>query len=191
MDTKSTPAAPSGIDDLFQLTLVDGLPVESQGRTLRYKAVRLRETCVADERIAEREAERLVMVGGVHKLVVSDSAFRFAMTVQHIDRFGDGATVIARPVVDAELVGKLSSHDLSLIEKRVFLITLAAEVRYGNMSQAEFDAVMAGTAAAQQAPQPAGQAADVGQGPADAQPGPALLTDYAGKPAGSAPAGNA
>jgi phage FluMu protein gp41 len=190
MDTQSTPAASSVIDDLFKLTLVDGLPVDSEGKKLRYRQVWLRETCVADERIAEREAERLVLIGGVHKLVVSDSAFSFGMTVRHIESFTCDGVTIGRPLIDAELVGKLSSHDLHLIEKRVFLITVAAEVRYGNMTLDEFNAVMAGTSTAQQAPQPTGQAANVGEAPTDARPGPALLADYAGDAAGRAAAGN-
>ena len=32
------------MDDLYKLTIVDGLPVESAGKTLRYRLVHLRET---------------------------------------------------------------------------------------------------------------------------------------------------
>jgi phage FluMu protein gp41 len=196
MDTQSTPAASSGsIDDLFKLTLADGLPVQVEGKTIRYKGVKLRETAVADERIAEREAERLVNIGGAWKMVVSDSAFSFGMTVRHIDAFlcydtAPPMVIQGSALIDAELVGKLSSHDLHLIEQRIFLITLAAEVRYGNMTQAEFDAVLAGgkLPGGAQSPQSAGQAANVGSTPEPAQPGPQMLADYAGAAAGGASA---
>ena len=49
MDTQS-----KQIDDLYTLTLVDGLPTVSEGKTIKYQIVKLRETTVADERIAQR-----------------------------------------------------------------------------------------------------------------------------------------
>ena len=174
------------INDLTSLTLVDGLPVVSEGRTLRYKRVRLRETTVADERAAQRESERVVLVNGMPKLLASDADFRFALTAKHIESFECDGKVIGRHVIDLELIGKLSTHDLGLIEQRVFLINLAAEVRYGAISQAELDAIIAGTAP-QPAPQPRGQAGGVGQAPAQPQPGPALLADFTGDGAPSDP----
>lgn len=189
MDTQSKP-----IDDLYTLILVDGLPTESGGKTLKYQVVKLRETTVADERIAQRLAERVMLVGGVHKLLVSDADFQFGMTVRHIDAFVCDGQKIPQPMIDMELVGKLSSHDLGLIEQRVFLIALAAEVRYGNITQGEFDRIVSGGApsqAGQASPQREGQAADVGQAPAQSQSGPALLADFTGSDAVGAPAGNA
>jgi phage FluMu protein gp41 len=193
MEQARTPTrAEATIGDLFSLTLVDGLPVEREGKTIRYKAVRLRETGVAHERRAIQQAERVMVVGGVPKLLVSEADFRFALTAQHIEWFECDGQRIPDAVIDLALVGKLSTHDLGLIEQRVFLINLAAEVRYGNLSQEEFDAVMAGgkPAEAPAAPQPVGQAADVGAMAAAPQPGPALLADFAGNPAAGAPAGN-
>lgn len=190
MNTKSTPAEPSSsIDDLFHLVLVDGLPVESGGKTLRYRTVRLRETGVADEREAQRASERVVLIGGVHKLVVSDADFRYCLTTRHIESFGCDGMSIPQVMIDMELVGKLSSHDFGLIEQRVFLITMAAEVRYGNLSQEDFDQIMAGNAPkAVTSPQRAGQAQELGSLAAQSESGPALLADLTGKPAGSAPA---
>ena len=49
--------APVVIDDIYTLVLVDGLPAESGGKTLKYRTVKLRETTVADERAAARLAE--------------------------------------------------------------------------------------------------------------------------------------
>lgn len=179
------------IEDLFKLTLVDGIGVERDGKTLRYREVRLRETTVADERAANRMAERIVTVGGTPKLLVSDADFRYALTLRHIDAIGCDGLTLAGPLLDLELFGKLSSHDLGLIEQRVFLITMAAEVRYGNLSQQEFDRIAAGDGMpAASAPQPAGQAAELGPSGPGAESGPALLADYAGDPAHGAPAGD-
>lgn len=189
MNTQSTPAA-SVIDDLFSLTLVDGLTLESNGRPIKYLVAQLRETTVADERIAQRLAERVVVVGGVHKLLVSDADFRYGMTMRHIDAFVCDGQKIPGALIDWEMMGKLSSHDLGLIEQRVFLITLAAEVRYGNMTQADFDAVVSGRTTAQASPQRVGQAADVGQAVAESQPGPKLLADFTGSPADGTPSGD-
>lgn len=178
MDSKSPPAS-SRIDDLFELLLVDGLPVEVDGKTIRYRMVRLRETSVANERKAEEQAERIVMFNGAPRLVVSEAEFAFAMTVQHIEAFRCDGVTIPATAIDRALVGKLSTHDLGLIEKRVFLITLAAEVRYGNISEAEFNAYVSGTApAAPASPQPEGQAPDVGADSHAGEPGPAVLTDF-------------
>lgn len=173
------------IDDLYRLTLVDGLPATVDGKPIRYRVVTLRETTVADERWAEAQAERVMVVGGQTKLMVSEGTFRFALTVRHIESLHCDGQVIPQAAIDLDLAGRLSSHDLGLIEARVFLITLAAEVRYGNMTEADFQAVMAGSepAGGTPAPQRTGQAAGLGQAPAQPGHGPALLADYAGSAA--------
>lgn len=189
--------------DLYKLTLADGLPVEREGKTIRYRVVHLRETTVADERIAQRLAERVMTVGGAPKLLVSEADFRYALTMRHVDAFECDGQRIDQPVIDLDLFGKLSSHDLGLIESRVFLITMAAEVRYGNLSEADFNALMAGeqlpaslggtmggVLGGAQAPQPTGQAAELGQVDPVPEPGPALLADYVGDATGGPPAGD-
>jgi phage FluMu protein gp41 len=191
----TTPKTPhvTTIDNLFALTLADGIPTNTaDGKTLRYRLVRLRETTVADERAALRMAER-VMVGGQPKLLASDADFQFCLTLRHIDALECDGQVIPGSMVDLDLFGKLTSHDLGLVEQRVFLINLAAELRYGNISQADFDAVLAGQAPAGKgagAPQPMGQAAELGAPAAGTEPGPALLADYAVQPAGGPGAGH-
>lgn len=190
MDTSTPTPASVTIADLFRLEIADGLPVESEGKTLRYRVVRLRETGVAHERRAVQQAERVMMVGGTPRLLVSDADFRYALTVQHIEAFECDGQRIPDALIDLALAGKLSAHDFGRIEQRVFLINLAAEVRYGNISQADFDAVVAGKAApsgAPQSPQPVGQAADVGARAAADEPGPAVLADYAGTATRGAP----
>lgn len=192
MNTKSAPVAvSSSIDDLFNLVLVDGLPVESGGKIIRYHTVRLREVGVADERWAQRAAERVVLVGGEHKLVVSDADFRYCLSTRHIDSFACDGSKIPQAMIDMELVGKLSSHDFGLVEQRVFLITMAAELRYGNLTQEAFDQIMAGhTPKAAASPQRAGQTQELGPSAAQPESGPTLLADLTGKPAGGAPAGD-
>jgi phage FluMu protein gp41 len=193
MEQPRTPARiPSNIDDLFELHLVDGLPVQSEGKTIRYKVVRLRETGVAHERAAVKQAERVMLVGGVPKLLVSESDFRFALTAQHIESFHCDGQTISAALIDLGVVGQLSTHDFGLVEQRVFLITLAAEVRYGNISEAEFDAYLAGQqpAEAPQSPQPVGQAENVGAVAPAPESGPALLADFARDGAARSPHGD-
>lgn len=188
MDTKSTPAAASSaIDDLYTLILADGLPVESAGKTLRYRVVKLRETTVADERAAQRAAERVVNVGGQPRLLVSEADFRYALTIRHVESLECDGTKLPQAVLDMDVLGKLSSHDLGLIEQRVFLINLAAEVRYGNVSQEQFDQIVSGKAAPGASPQFAGQAAGVGADAALPESGPALLADFIGDGAAGSP----
>lgn len=186
MTAQSTPIAASSPaakpDDLFTLTLLDGLPAKLGGKEIRYKVVKLRETSVADERKAEREAERCVEVNGAWRLVVSDSTFKHVLNMLHIESMACDDTVLDGHLIDLDLYDRLSSRDLARIEQRIFLVTLAAEVRYGNMTPAEFDAICDGLAppAAPQSPQPSGQASDVGAPADQSGPGPAMLADYSG-----------
>ena len=175
-------AAPARIDNLYQLTLADGLPVELAGKPIRYKLARLRDTTVADERQAEALSERAMLVGGSYKLLVSESNFKHVLNMLHIDAFVCDGQEIPRAVIDLALYDKLSPRDLELLEQRIFLLTLAAEVRYGNMAQEEFEQIMAGLApkAAVPPPQPQGQAARLGAHAQRPESGPALLADYAG-----------
>lgn len=193
MDQPTTATlAQAGINDLFKVILVDGLKATMEGKELRYKVVRLRETGVAEERIATRQAERVVDYRGVPRLLVSDADFKFAMNVQHIEAFHCDGETIPAAAIDLGLVGKLSTHDLGLIEQRIVLITLAAEVRYGNITPEVFAAVLSGkptkeTEQAAESPQSMGQAAGVGAAAAAPESGPALLADYSGDGAAVAP----
>jgi phage FluMu protein gp41 len=173
---------PAAIDDLFTLRLVDGLPVQRDGKPIKYRLVKLRETGVADERAATRMAERVVMVGDAPQLLCSPSDFKFAMTLKHIESFHCDTLVLDGPMLDLELLGKLSSHDLGLIEARVFLIEVAAQVRYGVITQAQFQAVLAGSQADKAAPpQPPRQAEALGAPGGADQPGVAVLADFSGE----------
>jgi phage FluMu protein gp41 len=196
MTAQSTPTAASSPadrpDDLFTLTLLDGLPAMLGDKEIRYKVVKLRETTVADERKAEREAERCVQVNGAWRLVVSDSTFKHVLNMLHIESLTCDDTVLSGHLIDLDLYDRLSSRDLSRIEERIFLVSLAAEVRYGNMTQAEFEAICDGLAPATspQPPQPSGQASDVGALADQSGSGPAMLADFAGKHTQGAAEGN-
>ena len=187
MTEPSTPPAPSPIperiDDLFKLTLADGLPAHVGGKEIRYRLVTLRETNVADERRAEALSERAINVNGAWKLLVSESNFKHALNMTHIAAFHFDDLTIPQPLIDLALYDKLSSRDLELIEQRIFLLTLASEVRYGNITQADFEAITAGLApvkAVAAPPQQPGQAAGVASFDERPESGPALLADYAG-----------
>lgn len=185
-------ADPQRIDDLFKLTLPDGLKVQRGGRELSYRVVTLRETGVADERKAEALSERAVLAGGAWKLLVSESNFKHTLNMLHIASFHCDDEVIPQAMIDLAMYDKLSSADLELLEERIFLITLASEVRYGNMSQAEFETIVAGLATPKgaQPPQPTGQSAAVGEVDDRAGSGPALLADYVGADAKGAADGD-
>lgn len=178
MSTHAT--TPPSIDDLATLTLVDGLPARLGDKDIRYRTVRLRETGVADERKAVRLTERVVTVGGVPRLMASEADQKYALTMLHIAEFREGDLVIGAPLIDLELVGKLSSHDWGLIEQRVFLLELAAEVRYGNLSAEEFEEIAGGKRALEGsgAPQPARPAASAGDAAPVPQPGVCVLADH-------------
>jgi phage FluMu protein gp41 len=198
MDTNTAPASassaaprtPERIDDLYTLTLADGLPVVMAGKTIYYRAARLRDTNVADERYAEAQSERAMLVDGGYKLLVSESNFKHVLNMRHIAALVCDGVEIPQAVIDLALYDKLSARDLELLEQRIFLLTLAAEVRYGNMAQAEFEQIMAGLApkAAVPPPQPSGQAARLGAHAQRPESGPALLADYAGAAAQGAAA---
>ncbi|WP_310614591.1 phage tail assembly protein [Limnohabitans sp.] len=190
MDTKSTPT----IASLYDLTLADGLPVQSDGREIRYRTVRLRETTVADERAAQQAAERVVMVDKQHRLLVSDADFRYAMTFRHIDWLECDGNKLYGASLDLNSMGKMSSHDLALIERRIFLMAMAAEVRYGNMTQAQFEGILSGeddSLLKAASPQFVGQVAAAGANGADAEPGPELLSNFVGQRADGATSINA
>lgn len=171
----------SPIEDLFVLHLADGLPGDREGRQIRYKTVRLREISVADERTATRMAERVVMVAGAPQLLASTSDQQYALTMLHIQRFECDGMFVAYGEIDLDVFGRLSTHDLGLIEARVFLLNMAAKVRYGLIDADEFARFMrSGEAdkAEPSAPQPVGQAPDVGAQAHHAEPGPSMLTDF-------------
>ena len=181
------------IDDLYKLVLADGVQLERDGKpVVPYRTVHLRETTVGDERAALRMAERAVLVQGEYKLLVSDADFRYAMTLRHIEALECDGVRLPQAMLGMDVLDKLSPHDLQLIEQRIFLIEMAAQLRYGVITQEQFAAIMGGVQQPHEvaAPKPAGQAAPVGHALAATGPVPAMLADYAGAPAHGAGAGH-
>ena len=182
--------APVAIDDLFRLVLVDGITLQADGRDVTYRTVRLRETTVGDERLALRMVERAVMVGGEYRLMVSDADFRYALTLRHIEALECDGVKLPQAMLDLSFLDRLSNHDLQLIEQRIFLIEMAAQLRYGAISQEDFNLLMGGTSKEKATPQPEGPVEGVGQALDSAQPVPALLADHSGAYSGGAGAGH-
>jgi phage FluMu protein gp41 len=175
--------------DVFTLHLRVGLPVTREGQTIYYKVVKLREVCVADERWAVRQAERLVLWQGQPRLVVSDPDHKLALTARHIEAFVCDSLRLDGDLIDLDLIGKLRPIDLAAIEERVFFIELAAKLRFGEITQEQFDRIFGGEVEQEQAPQPVGPASvDGAVAPADGA-GPVMLADLSGAGAAGAAAG--
>jgi hypothetical protein len=181
------------IKDLYSLQLHDGLPAQTQhaGKmvNIAYKQLRLRETNVADERWAVQQAERAVLVNGAYQLLESRADYRLALTLRHCEAFSCEGQALPQSMVDLDTFGKLSSHDLALIEERIYLIELAAQVRYGALDEAAYKAIIADHIATKQnggdkrSPQLESQATGVADFAAEPELGPAMLADYAGSSA--------
>ncbi|MCS6516264.1 phage tail assembly protein [Burkholderia pseudomallei] len=164
--------------DIYRVQLVGGLPSQIGEQTVHYRTVRLRETTVADEFAAVELAERVVSIKGKPTLLVSDELYRVAMTLRHVDRFEcAGLDSIDQKLLTLEMFGRLSPLDLAKIEERCVLVDLAAQLRHGLITQADFDAILAGEKE-QSGPRSEGQAGAMGDAGASAQSGPAMLADY-------------
>lgn len=175
--------------ELFTLILRVGLPVVLGDKKIFYKTVKLREIDGADERWAVRQAERLVLWQGQPRLVVSDSDHKLALTTKHIESFCCDGMTIDGDLIDLDLMGKLKPVDIAAIEERVFMIELAAKLRYGEITQEQYDQIFGRKPVEQKAPQSLGPAAVGGAAaPAD-ESGPVMLADRSGAGAGVQAAG--
>ncbi|WP_211452623.1 phage tail assembly protein [Collimonas antrihumi] len=169
-------------DSIFILQLLDGLPSNVGGKPVKYKTVHLRETNVNDELTAVQLAERIKTINGKPTLLVSDDLYRTALTMRHVEKFTcSGLDDIGQDVLDLEMFGRLTTYDLQRIEERCLVVSMAAQLRYGLITEAEFDQIFAGTTnttTGQIGPRAEGQAAAVGADRDQDQPGPAMLTDF-------------
>lgn len=194
MTTLDTPIYDAlGDDDMYVVHLKRGLPATKPngpgGQPLKffYKTVRLCETDMGDERAANRLSERVVLWLGEPRLLQSEVDFKFALTMQHIERFEAGHDKLHKGEFDMATVLKLHPSDWALIETKVYYLNLHVRLRYGEISQAEYDRIVGGKAPAQ-APQPQGPAADAGAHGAASESGPVMLADLTGQGAGGAAA---
>lgn len=195
-DIAPTASSVSTIEDLSTLLLADGLPAQMElagaRREIRYRRVKLREANVADQRVACKLSERVMIVGGQPKLMVSEAEYDLALTMRHIvslECLEAAGQRIDAAQMDLEMMGKLSVHDLGLLQERVYLMTLAAQVRYGIISAEDF-ARMTGAAQPSEAasPQPLAQAAAMGDRAAQPEPSITMLADRSGAAAAGAAA---
>lgn len=188
--TQKPDASVHVLTDIFTIHLADGLPVIRGDKTIRYKLAKLRETNIADERIAVKLSERVVFIQGQPKLLASDAEFRFAMTMRHVDKLiCEGIGELDQNAIDLDVFSKLSPHDVAQIERRIFLIEAASQVRYGLITQEQFDAMCTTLHDVNVAPQPLGSGAVSGASASDAGSGPAMLADFNGKGADSTASG--
>lgn len=175
------PAATAGVtlDNLHDLTLFDGLPVERGGKQLRYKQVRLRAVGVKDNRWAVRAAERVAMIGKEPALLMSQPEFMLGLTARHIEKiYAPGQPEITTDEITLDLMGELSTHDLMLIEQRSYLVEIAEQRRYGLLTDAQFNALILGTGPKETtSPLPAGAAATAGADAAAPGAGPQMLSE--------------
>lgn len=153
---------------LNTVTLVDGYVTHNENNNpIVYKSVVLRPATVAMDIRAIELAERIVHLNGKSTLMMSDSMYALAMTMQRIERFKcSGAEDIDHTLVDMSTIGKLSPHDVGLIEAQVFVMDLAEQVRYGKITQVQFDTLMAGESSDDEPtdsapPQPTGETVGV------------------------------
>ena len=127
-------------DSLYTLALIDGYPTTINGQAVPYKTVRLRETLASDLAEAVRMAERVVVHQGKPLLLVSEPDYQLAMTLRHIVAFKHPtAADIGADILTLASMGKLNPYDLARIQERVLIIELAAQVRYGLISEQAFD----------------------------------------------------
>lgn len=186
-------------EDLYTVHLVDGLPTQIDQKSVCYKTVRLREINVNDMTAATEMAERLVTVRGKTVLVMSDELYSKAISTRYIKQFeAAGLQPIGQELLNLDLLGKLNPYDLARIEERIALLEMVTQARYGLIDTKQLDAYLESldehgrrrpdpALEATSAPQPQGQADELAQGGASAEPGPAMLASHAGGPATRAP----
>ena len=143
-----------------------GLKTEIDGKEVPYTRVILRPATVAMDMQAIELSERLVMIGGIPTLKMSEEIYRIAMTMLRIERLectDSNVNPIDHTLIDMRLMGKLHPYDMSRIEQGILLHDMTESLRYGNITQAQFDAVFAKDQPAKdtdKAPQPEGESGE-------------------------------
>lgn len=156
------------MNDLQQLTLVDGLSIRQGDSDVVYKSVTLRESTVADEIKAAELAQQVGELNGRVVFAPNTDIYTHAMTMLCIVEFsGQGLEPLPAHAINLQTFGRLSRGDVSLIEERMQLIELSAQVRFGLITQQELDAALAESLGdereAAQSKQPAGQDTELGE----------------------------
>lgn len=143
--------------------LHDGIVTTINDKSVPYKRVILRPATVAMDMQAIELSERVVMISNVPTLKMSEEVYRIAMTMLRIERFectDASMSPIGHELIDMNTIGRLHPLDMAKIEQGILLFDMTESLRFGNITQAQFDAVFNNTAKPQQdnTPQHAGEA---------------------------------
>lgn len=151
--TNNQPIDPKVVD------LHDGLITTQGDKPIPYKRIILRSPTVDMDMRAIELSERLVMVNNLPTLKMSEEAYRIAMTMLRIERFEcSGMSPIGHELIDLGMIGRLHTYDMAKIEHGILLYDMVESLRYGNITQAQFDAAFNNSEP--QTPQPEGEARD-------------------------------
>ena len=174
--------------DLNQVKLHDGIITEIDGKPIPYTRVILRPATIAMDMRAIELSERLVMLNDVPTLKMSEEIYRIAMTMLRIDRIectDSNIKPIGHELIDMRLMGRLHPYDMVRIEQAILLFDLSESLRYGNITQQQFDDVFA-KKDKKPAPQPSGESGEgntpLASSPAATRPAVTRLDSIAGAP---------
>ena len=144
-----------------QVVLHDGFKTEIEGKTVPYTIVKIRPATVALDMRAVELSERLVSIGGVPTLKMSEEMYRSAMTMLRIERIecsDPNIKPIDHTLIDLQMMSKLHVLDMARIEQQILIYDLFEAYRFGNITQAQFDEALRGDAPQDtSAPQPTGE----------------------------------
>jgi hypothetical protein len=142
--------------------LHDGLITTINDKPVPYKRVILRPATIAMDMRAIELSERLVKIDGIPTLKMSEEVYRVAMTMLRIERFEcSDATMspIGHDLIDMSTISRLHPFDMARIEQGILLLDMTESLRFGNITQSQFDAVFKNTEPSQDnAPQHEGEA---------------------------------
>lgn len=156
--------------DPSRVTLVDGIKTMIGDKEVPYTIAKLRPPSMDLDWRAINMAERVMMYNGIPTLMMSQEQYTIAMNMLRIERFecvDPSIPPIAAADIELDMFRRLHPLDNAKIEQGILLYDMAEAVRYGNITQAQFDAHFNpkpnDVKDAPPAPQPEGEAADVAQ----------------------------
>lgn len=149
------------VNQVNRVVLHDGYQTEIDGKIIPYTIVKLRPPTVAMDMTAIELSERLVNIGGVATLKMSEEMYRNAMNMLRIERLectDPNIPPIGHALLNLQMMGKLHPMDLARIEQQILIYDLYESYRFGNISQVQFEAALRGDDPQEiAAPQPTGE----------------------------------
>lgn len=124
------------------VTLHDGYVTKINEKEVPYKRVILRPPCLGFDEQAIILAERLIMISGVPTLKMSEEIHKIAMTMLRIERFectDSNIDPIDSTLIDLTMMRKIHPLDFIKIEMGVVLFDMVEALRFGNITQKQFD----------------------------------------------------